>query len=84
MSPVDDETFCRAWDRSFAWEMMRYPVLTVSIDGVHVYLQDRVLRVRDGERAVKRVLSARDRYDFITRSFGIDRGVVRHALSVVT
>ncbi len=83
LSPVDAGTFCLAWDRSFTWEMMRYPVLTCCHNGVHHYLQGDILRIRNGEGTVKRLLSAYDQYEFITRKLGVDRDLVRHALSVV-
>lgn len=83
LSPVDAETFCLAWDRSFTWEMMRYPVLTRYQNGVHLYLQGDVLRIRNGEGTIKRYLSAEDQYEFITRKLGVDRGIVHRALSVL-
>jgi len=83
LSPVDAGTFCLAWDRSFTWEMMRYPVLTRYRDGVHQYMQGDVLRTRDGESTVRRLLSTEDRYEFITRGLGVDREVVRQAFSVI-
>lgn len=80
---MDAGTFCLAWDRSFTWEMMRYPVLTCCHNGVHHYLQGDILRIRNGEGTVKRFLSADDQYEFITRKLGVDRDIVRQALSVV-
>jgi len=48
-TPVDEHTFHTAWDRSFDWEMMRYPVLSRVIGDTHIYVQKNSLLVRTGE-----------------------------------
>jgi arylamine N-acetyltransferase len=39
IKPVDALTFACAWEQSFKWEMMTYPVLTRITAGEHQYLQ---------------------------------------------
>ncbi|MBD3305574.1 hypothetical protein GF339_04250 [candidate division KSB3 bacterium] len=84
VSPVDGQTFGRAWERSFAWEMMTYPVLTRCSSGVHHYLQGNVLRIRQPERTTKQVLAPEEQYAYIRHTLGIDTQIITHAFSVIT
>ncbi len=83
VSPVDGPTFGRAWERSFAWEMMTYPVLTRCSNGMHYYLQGNQLRIRDPQRTTRRVLTPDEQYEWITNTFGLHREVLVKALAVV-
>lgn len=83
ISPVDGPTFGRAWERSFVWEMMTYPVLTRYSNGIHHYLQGNMLRIRDQRRATKHVLSPDEQYDFISKTLGINKNIITQAFSVV-
>lgn len=80
---IDEMTFFKAWEDSFAFDMMRYPVLTFYRNGKHHYLQGNVLRIRDREGVEKRVLSAPQLHSFIVQSTGIHKNVYTQALSVV-
>jgi hypothetical protein len=83
VEPVSDEAFGRAWDRSFAFEMMTYPVLTRHAGGCHQYLQGNVLAVRDAHRTQRVALTPDKQIEFIAGSAGIDRAVVIRALEIV-
>lgn len=83
VSPVDGATFGRAWERSFAWEMMTYPVLTRYSNGRHYYLQGNQLRIRDQQRTTRHILTLDEQYECITNTFGISRAVFVKALAVV-
>lgn len=83
INPVDGPTFGRAWERSFAWEMMTYPVLTRYTNGVHYYLQGTMLRIRDGEKTTKHTLSPDEQYDFVSKTLGINTNIITQAFSVV-
>ena len=83
VSPVDGPTFGRAWERSFAWEMMTYPVLTRYSSGRHYYLQGNQLRIRDQQRTTRQILTSDEQYTVITQTFGIHRDVFVKAFSVV-
>lgn len=79
---VDGAAFAGAWQRSFAWEMMAYPVLTRVTAAAHCYLQGNELRMRENDR------TSRVRFDdersgaFIARHIGIDPAIVRRAFGV--
>ncbi len=84
VAPVDGPTFGRAWERSFTWEMMTYPVLTRFADGVHHYLQGEQLRIRTDGRTTRQTLSANDEYVFISKTLGIDPTIIKQAFSVLS
>lgn len=83
VNPVDGATFGRAWERSFAWEMMTYPVLTKQRHGVQQYLQGNQLRIRDHTRTTKHQLTPDQEYDFISRTLGIHPTIIKKAFSIV-
>ncbi len=83
VNPVDAQTFGRAWERSFAWEMMTYPVLTRCRNGVHYYLQGDMLRIREKEQSSKHKLSPREQYDVMSKTLGINTNIITQAFSVV-
>jgi hypothetical protein len=83
MEPVSDESFGGAWERSFAFEMMTYPVLTRRVNGRHQYLQGDVLAVRDALRTERTTLTPEMQIEFFTTSANMDRGIVTRALEIV-
>jgi len=83
MEPVSDEAFGRAWERSFAFEMMTYPVLTRHISGKHQYVQGDTLAVRDARRTERTVLTPEQMVDFICGSVHMNRAIVTRALEIV-
>jgi hypothetical protein len=83
VEPVSDEAFGKAWEQSFAFEMMTYPVLTRHANGCHQYLQGNVLAVRDEHRTQRVTLTPDKQIEFIARTAGMDRAVVTRALEVV-
>jgi hypothetical protein len=83
MEPVSDETFGAAWERSFAFEMMTYPVLTRQLAGCHQYLQGNVLAIRDSQRTQRITLTPDKQVEFFSASAGMDKGIVTRALEIV-
>jgi hypothetical protein len=83
IDPVSDEAFGRAWEQSFAFEMMRYPVITRQVGGAHQYLQGNVLAVRDAVRTQRTTLSPEKQVEFICGSINIDRDIVIQALEAL-
>jgi hypothetical protein len=83
MEPVSDESFRRAWENSFAFEMMHYPVLTRVVNGEHVYLQGDALSVRGAEKTLRRKFSPEDEVSFITGVMGINREIVLKAMGKI-
>jgi hypothetical protein len=80
---VSDEAFGKAWERSFAFEMMSYPVLTRQVNGAHHYLQGNVLALRDAQRTKRFTLTPEGQLDFICNSMNINRDIVTQALEIV-
>ncbi|MEC8935054.1 MAG: arylamine N-acetyltransferase [Planctomycetota bacterium] len=76
--PAEEEEFLAAWDASFGWEMMRYPLLTRVRDGDQLYLQGARFQ-RRSQKDVERseLFEAED----IARSFGLETNLVREALA---
>jgi len=83
MEPVSDEAFGRAWQQSFAFEMMRYPVLTRVKGGSHIYLQGNNLVVRDSQGTLRQALTPEKEIEYITSTIGIHRDIVLKALERV-
>jgi arylamine N-acetyltransferase len=82
-SPVDAEAFQRAWEDSFTWEMMTYPVLTRCTAGRHLYLQGNTAMVRSSDKTVRSKLEAADQIAFIGNQMGIARSVVLKAWEAI-
>jgi hypothetical protein len=83
MESVSDEAFGLAWEQSFQFEMMTYPVLTRQVNGCHQYLQGNVLAMRNALRTERTLLSPEQQIDFFTASANMDRGIVVKALEIV-
>ncbi|MBN1442177.1 MAG: arylamine N-acetyltransferase, partial [Planctomycetes bacterium] len=82
-APVDRGEFLRAWDASFDWDMMRYPLLSRVAGGRQVYLQGRKLQHRSIESVERRELAWDDLPERIAREFGIAREVIDRALRLL-
>jgi arylamine N-acetyltransferase len=83
MKPVDPRTFARAWEQSFSWEMMTYPVLTRGTAGKHTYLQGNKLAVRTDHGTERITLSPENQIDYITSHLGISKEIVNRAMGVI-
>ncbi len=82
-SPVDVGGFNKAWDDSFDWDMMRYPLLTQVIGSKQVYLQGRKLQRRSLEALERREIPPEELTRRIAQEFGIDAGIVDKALAIL-
>ncbi len=83
IAPVDGEAFGVAWDRSFGWEMMTYPVLTRVTAAEHYYLQGGDLRIRRGGRTERRRLDREGNGRFVAEVMGIAPAIVERAFRLV-
>jgi hypothetical protein len=83
LEPVSDAAFGKAWEQSFAFEMMTYPVLTRTVNGCHQYLQGNVLAMRDSRGTQRLLLTPEKQIEFFTTSAGMDKTVVTRALEIV-
>lgn len=81
--PVEESRFIDAWEASFDWDMMRYPVLTRTTGAGQLYLQGHRLQRRDLEGVERRDLSPESLPARIAREFGIDRQVATEALRIL-
>ncbi len=85
INPLDGSSYSRAWERSFAWEMMTYPVLTRCYQGQHQYLQGSTLSCRGREQGnSRRRLSPEEQHTFITSGMGVDSRIVEEALQCIS
>ncbi|MFO0816611.1 MAG: arylamine N-acetyltransferase [Pirellulales bacterium] len=78
--PADTGEFLKAWDASFAWDMMQYPVLTRVAGAQQLYIQGRRYQ-RRGRDAVEHVeLPWEQLGQRMVEEFGISHELVRSAL----
>lgn len=81
--PADAADFMRAWDASFDWDMMHYPLLTRVDGNVQRYLQDRRLQNRSREELSKREIPLEELSNSIQSEFGLSPIIVDHALRIL-
>jgi arylamine N-acetyltransferase len=79
-APVDEQEFAKAWDASFDWEMMRYPLLTRISGSVQIYLRGSHLRVTRAGTVQKREELGGDLVARIASEFHIHPSVVSRAI----
>jgi arylamine N-acetyltransferase len=82
-SPVDATQFRRAWDASFDWDMMHYPLLTRVTADQQVYLRGCHLQKRSLGEVVRELVPEDDLVVRIGREFRISPEVVKKALQVL-
>ncbi|NLD99094.1 MAG: hypothetical protein GX640_04410 [Fibrobacter sp.] len=83
IAPVDAGSFARAWQQSFLWEMMTYPVLTRVTAGQHQYLQGNNLSIRSSNGTKRMVLTDEQKIQFINQNLGIHQSVITKAIGVI-
>ncbi len=83
LETVDASQFIRAWDSSFSWDMMRYPVLTHVQQNEHVYLQKGRVQRRSIETVQREEITSEDLAAFISKEFGLNAQVAEKALTVL-
>lgn len=79
-TPVNHDTFHAAWDRSFEWEMMRYPVLSRIVDNTHIYVQKNSILFRTAESQTRREIAQEDFIREVSSSILVKQEVVKKAL----
>jgi len=82
-SPADPGEFLKAWDDSFGWDMMRYPLLTRVAGSRHIYLQGRRFQVRSLEDLSRSEIDLEDLPASIHREFGVDPSIARKAIEIL-
>jgi arylamine N-acetyltransferase len=82
-SPVDHGEFLSAWDASFDWDMMHYPLLTRNATSGQIYLRGSRIQISSRDSVERREIAGGDLAAQISTEFHIDRSVVAHALSIL-
>jgi arylamine N-acetyltransferase len=82
-SPVDEDEFFRAWDASFDWDMMHYPLLTRMAASKQIYLKGTRLQISDDESIERRDIAVGELIGKIAAEFGIHASVVARAVSIL-
>jgi arylamine N-acetyltransferase len=82
-APADWGEFVKVWDRSFDWDMMRYPVLTRVAGGRHLYLQGNRFQARSREAVERTEIAPDELAGWIARTFGINRELAAKALTIL-
>jgi arylamine N-acetyltransferase len=80
LKPIDASEFTRAWDRSFDWEMMTYPIVSAIRGDSLVYLQKNNLLVRSRDTATRVTLSNEQIVAELATRLGVSQDVVSRAL----
>lgn len=81
--PVDTSQFLNAWDSSFDWEMMTYPVLSRISRGRQLYLQKNHLLMRGSEESQRIEIDPQQMTPQIAERFGIAPSIIEKALSIL-
>ena len=82
-APADPSAFLRAWDTSFSWDMMRYPLLTRVRGGEQIYLQENRLQVRGRDAVSRREVDPEKLAPAIAQEFGIAPSMAERALEIL-
>jgi arylamine N-acetyltransferase len=82
-APVDAGEFLKAWDASFAWDMMHYPVLSRVAGDRQIYLQKKHLLIRAAASATRQEIPPDQLSAEIARQFGMAPALVARALGIL-
>ncbi len=83
ISPVDYGEFLKAWDASFDWEMMRYPLLTRTISSSQIYLRGSRFQVSKPDSIERLEIRGESLISKISEEFRIRPDIVAHAISIL-
>ncbi len=82
--PADEGEFYRAWEASFDWDMMRYPLLCRQTPDQLLYLRGNYFQCRSAQGTVRRQLSKEEVPRVIARHFGLRDQLIEKALHLWT
>jgi arylamine N-acetyltransferase len=82
-APVDAVEFGDAWDASFQWEMMRYPLLARAGSSGRTYLRGSMLQVSNNDSVNRMVIPENELVSKIAVEFGIHPALVSRALHIL-
>lgn len=81
--PASTSDFLRAWDASFEYDILKYPVLSRVADGRQLYLQKNHVMERSRDDVSRMELSPEQLASEIASRFGVDADLARKALSLL-
>jgi arylamine N-acetyltransferase len=82
-SPVDSGEFGKAWDASFHWDMMKYPLLTRAAQSRQIYLKGTRIQVSGAGTVEKRQIRPDELTDKISSTFCIHPDLIARAISIL-
>jgi len=82
-TPADAGEFLKAWDASFGWDMMRYPLLTTVAGASQLYLQGNRFQVRGNDSVTRNEIDPAQLVSLIAREFGINAALVAKAVDLL-
>ncbi len=82
-SPVDSGQFQKAWDASFDWEMMHYPLVTKATESHQLYLRGGHLQRRSQQQVHREEVPDMELAERIVREFNMDGTVIKKALEIL-
>jgi arylamine N-acetyltransferase len=83
ISPVDAGEFQKAWDASFCWEMMHYPLLVRTVDSQQKYLRGTRIQISNNDSVNRRKIRMDELIAGISEEFCIHPSVVAQAISIL-
>jgi len=83
INPLESDDFGVAWERSFGWEMMNYPVLTKIIGNSQHYFQGDLLTIKKDGKNEKMKLDRESGFCYIVNTLGISPEIAKKALEVI-
>ena len=81
--PADNRAFLQAWDASFGWEGMQYPVLTRVTEDQQRYLRGTRLQTKTRTEVHREDIPAAQLPSRIVQEFGISPSIVQRALDIL-
>jgi arylamine N-acetyltransferase len=82
-APVDAGEFYKAWDASFHWEMMRYPLLARVGTSGRIYLRGSMFQVSNNDTVNRVIIPEGELAAKIAGEFGINSAIVTRALDLL-
>jgi arylamine N-acetyltransferase len=82
-SPVDEGEFLKAWDASFGWDMMKYPLLTSISGSKQIYLNGTRFQISDSDSVERRMVPTDNLVDDIAAEFHIHISLVARAVDLL-
>jgi arylamine N-acetyltransferase len=82
-SPVEAGEFSKAWDASFDWDMMQYPLLTRTVASSQIYLRGSRLQITRADAVEKREIGREEMISKISREFCIRPEIIARAISIL-